>query len=251
MTLRAEQVTISQRLLKRIREIWPLFDPERIDETWPLVLGPVGEAVAEEHTAASDVAISEYLAARAVAGVAGIFVPRPAALAVAAVRTSLTVTGPVAMKIALRAGATPRRASKLALVQFQGAATRHALAGVRQTTLQAVSEDAEVRGWARLPKADACPFCLLLATRGGVYKSKATALTEQSGQSYHDHCGCVAQPIFTENWNAPAHVRRAEELYVQSTAGLTGKEARDAFAAAVTADRQPAPGAPVSRRDAA
>ena len=42
--------------------------------------------------------------------------------------------------------------------------------------------------WRRIPEAGACDFCLTLATRGAVYKSKMTA----AGRRYHVHCRCTA-----------------------------------------------------------
>jgi len=54
-------------------------------------------------------------------------------------------------------------------------------------------------GWRRVATANACEFCLMLATRGAVYTSKQTAKTVQEGKRkgmlYHDHCHCRAEAI--------------------------------------------------------
>jgi hypothetical protein len=43
--------------------------------------------------------------------------------------------------------------------------------------------------WRRVPEAGACDFCLMLATRGAVYR---TAQTAGDGNDYHRHCRCDA-----------------------------------------------------------
>lgn len=51
-------------------------------------------------------------------------------------------------------------------------------------------------GWARVPgfsRSGNCGFCLMLASRGPVYRSAATA---GEGNRYHDHCNCVPTQIW-------------------------------------------------------
>ena len=44
-------------------------------------------------------------------------------------------------------------------------------------------------GWARVPTgSETCAFCLMLASRGGVYHSKQTA---GEGKKYHGDCDCT------------------------------------------------------------
>lgn len=43
----------------------------------------------------------------------------------------------------------------------------------------------------RIPEGGACDFCLILATRGAVYRSAETA---GAGHSYHHHCRCSVEP---------------------------------------------------------
>lgn len=55
-------------------------------------------------------------------------------------------------------------------------------------------QDSAVRsgvGWARVPTgAETCKFCLLLASRGGVYGSSQIAEFGLSGKKYHGDCDC-------------------------------------------------------------
>lgn len=263
MTLLTDQRRITRRLLRHIVRAWPALDPLNLAATWPAVLRALLPAVVEEHHTAGEAAVASYLAQRAadVSTVAQgvLFNPVPAEMdlqALERVRASLTITGPVSLQKSLNRGVQPAEASRAALVQVQGAATRHALAGARETTLAAVAEDPVALGWARIPRPDACPFCTLLGTRGAEYKSRESAGPNRRSRRHktaaglefvgegefkvHDHCRCVAQPIFAEDWEPPEHIARAEQIYATSTAGKSGKAARQAFAAAITADRKTA-----------
>lgn len=255
-TLAQQQRSIVRDLLRLLVGLFPSLDPQRITDTWPGLLLMLVNEVQAAHTAAGQAAVGVYMDTRAEAGT-NLPPFRPAlaqldAEGLARLRASLTVTGPVALLRALRRGETPGTARKLALVQLQGAATRHALAGARETTLRAVAQDPVALGWARIPRVDACPFCLLLSTRsvasGGrvrtLYLSKETAsrTTARSkrgaGQPFHDHCRCEVVGVFTRDWTPPEHVLRADELYRESTRGKSGAAARRAFARAVTAERK-------------
>jgi len=46
------------------------------------------------------------------------------------------------------------------------------------------------KAWRRAPERGACDFCLMLATRGAVYKTQRTA---GDGNKYHRHCRCRAE----------------------------------------------------------
>lgn len=48
-------------------------------------------------------------------------------------------------------------------------------------------------GWARVPSgAEPCAFCLMLASRGGVYRSEGTA---GGDKDYHGYCRCVPELV--------------------------------------------------------
>lgn len=57
------------------------------------------------------------------------------------------------------------------------------------------SDFADNIGYARVTTGDACAFCVLLASRGFVYKSKQTAERTKWGSKYHPNCTCVAVPF--------------------------------------------------------
>lgn len=51
-------------------------------------------------------------------------------------------------------------------------------------------------GWARRTRPGACEFCQMLAGRGPVYRSEASATVGGDAGHYHDNCHCVAKPTF-------------------------------------------------------
>ncbi|PJE24737.1 MAG: hypothetical protein CK431_04365 [Mycobacterium sp.] len=87
--------------------------------------------------------------------------------------------------------------------------------------------------WARLAAPDACAFCKVLALRGAVYNTYGIAEDEiyvqrtvvvgrngnprgkrAVGESYHDHCRCVAVPIRQgQQWNPPDYVSDWQKQY--------------------------------------
>ncbi|TMZ70762.1 hypothetical protein EMG21_27800 [Klebsiella pneumoniae] len=95
----------------------------------------------------------------------------------------------------------------------------------RDTVAVNATADQHARGWRRVARPGACPFCVMLAGREGAYTSKAAAEmvggsgrvrgTRPQGQSYHDHCRCFAAPVFP-GWEPDADVLRAQELYEQA-----------------------------------
>lgn len=116
----------------------------------------------------------------------------------------------------------------------------------RQTTADAAVEDPAAKGWARVARPDACYFCAMLATRGGVYSDSETALTvgpgsARSGERYHDNCRCLAVPVFEgETYRPPSYVREWDALWKSSTTGHSGKDAVNAFRRALYPKRKKA-----------
>lgn len=93
--------------------------------------------------------------------------------------------------------------------------------GARETTIGNVRRDAKSSGWERVATAEACAFCLMLASRGLVYRSQQTASFEA-----HDVCQCEARPTFKgEKYRQSSVGRAARELWLDTdTAGMSNKE---------------------------
>ncbi|NGO67160.1 hypothetical protein [Streptomyces boncukensis] len=77
-------------------------------------------------------------------------------------------------------------------------AERHARDAGREAVVDAARHDPAALGYARRAlSGNPCAFCLMLVSRGPVYKdSSAALLRDGSGEPYHDGCSCVAVPVF-------------------------------------------------------
>lgn len=74
----------------------------------------------------------------------------------------------------------------------------------RQTIQRSAIRDPNARGWARFTEPGACAFCVMLSARGGVY-------TEESVKfGSHDHCHCLAGPVWNENRHEVDAYKRSE-----------------------------------------
>lgn len=112
--------------------------------------------------------------------------------------------------------------------------------GVR-TILSNADRDRKARGYARIPEAGACAFCLLLATRGAVYKAERSrgrgdSFTASNAKftdhpdalpssiKVHDNCRCQPEPVWGV-YEAPARVREAEATYIAASKKGGGRKA--------------------------
>lgn len=75
-----------------------------------------------------------------------------------------------------------------AFKKLKGIMTRIVLNGARDTVLEATRRDGTY--YARIPEPGACPFCLMLSSRGAVY-TKDTVTQTKAMTKYHDHCRCI------------------------------------------------------------
>jgi hypothetical protein len=143
----------------------------------------------------------------------------------AAAEKSLNSTGPAYLKHQAARGVDEEAAKRNGLVVASGSASRQVLNGGRAATLTLVDADSKALGWARMTDGDPCAFCALLASRGPVYRSEASA-----GFSAHDHCACVPVAVYsrTAPWPGDAAVYR--KLYEDNIAGqYSGKDALRAW----------------------
>ena len=228
---RLAQARLGARTVQAMFAVWPLLDAGDLDGTevrWIRAAFPIINAQR---------ATSARLAANYLRTFRRIEIPAasdaPAILAEAAppaqVAASLHVTGPVAVKTHMRIHPVAWRAMEIGRSMSAASAMRHALDGGRQTIIDTVASDERALGWARATSADACSFCAMLAGRGPVYRE------ETVGFEAHDHCSCAAEPIYRRDASWPAGALRYRDLWQESTRGLSGAEARNAFRKALDA----------------
>lgn len=204
---RGVQLAIRAQALRDFAKIWPLWRPnapesfdQLVQASQPLVTHYSGLSAAA--------AASYYEAFRGAEGVTGVVTPRLAAApAETMIRASLNATGEAAARTALAAGQPPAAVRETTLVRASGAVARHVLNGGRNTILASIQADRQAIGWVRVTDGNPCYFCLTLASRGAVYKSEQTADFQA-----HDHCGCVAMPLW-EGTQLPDATARYQEIY--------------------------------------
>ncbi|CAM3431670.1 hypothetical protein [Stackebrandtia soli] len=228
-----------------------LLDPRRVDATAPIWL-TVAERLVIGYAAASAGLAETYYNAHRAADLAHLGTTaadtrtfRPASAAVLpepeAVRTSLLVCGPAALKHATANGRTINDAAAVAETRATAAATRHVLTGGRNTITRNVSRDPVALGWVRVTGAAPCWLCAMQASRGPVFKSRRSAKLTASGQLYHDGCRCTVEPIYSRSAAWPGNAREFAKLWKDSTRGLSGADARRAFRRAVDERNRPEP----------
>lgn len=76
-------------------------------------------------------------------------------------------------------------------------------------------------GWARVAHGDTCPFCVMLASRGGIYHSEAAA---QRSHKFHGGCDCSIALVrgpedYPDGYDPDALYARYRELRAQGAYG--------------------------------
>ena len=82
-------------------------------------------------------------------------------------------------------------------------------------------------GYRRVTSGNACAFCSMLASRGAVYSQRGASFEA------HDGCSCSPEPVW-DIGPEPEEVTRLRKLWRESTAGLSGKDALNAFRRALS-----------------
>lgn len=209
---RRRQLAIRAALLADVWEIVAAVDIERLDATWP-VAQPALVATTRTHHQISALAAEEYYRQFRVAEA----IPGPAPTIQRAAFDTVKVTASIEYvgRIRTERGLTVGRTNPTGrlLVSVAGSATRLALEGGRTTLGNAIAVDNQARGWQRVTGPDPCDFCQMLADRGPVYTKASGSMVgfardgrrrwstgpraRQVGESYHDHCACTVEPVFT------------------------------------------------------
>ena len=89
----------------------------------------------------------------------------------------------------------------------------------RRTISSNVLRDPAEARYARVPSGSStCAFCLVLASRGAVYASEASA-----SDKYHGHCDCVPTPVWDLSELPEYDLGRLQEMY-RNAEGTSMKE---------------------------
>lgn len=223
---RWQSAVFGAQVIRDILTLWlRLFDPYQARRSWPAVKQAVSLLVADRRFLAQEMGRQFYRQARLTAHVEGVFEAAGVPPVDAAVLSgTLDSTGPWTFLKGIQAGKTPQQALESAGVRMSGAASRLVQQAEREVITEAVKADPEAIGWARITGMNPCAFCAMLAGRGFVYKTEASA-----SFLAHDHCRCTAAPGFSEDDAELLYSKDLQKAWWKVTKGLSGADARRAW----------------------
>lgn len=114
------------------------------------------------------------------------------------------------------------RAKAVTVGEMASAAQREVMAAGRETVQRTATR------WRRVTDGKPCGFCAMVASRGPVYRSEATA--RGAGGRYHDHCGCTVEPHYgsVADWEPTPEEQRFIDAYGEVwQPGMRDKELAD------------------------
>ena len=219
------QEGLAKLILPLLAQLWGLWNPNRLDESVPSFREALAAVVNHYGKGSAGVAQDYYRQARLDAGVPG----KPPAVVVPDVPDGFI--DQLVSEALAEAEADMARATA-----FLDSGAQHlVLEQGRRQLLDEVHLDREARGWTRVVHDGACSFCLMLALRGPVYRTRKSAgfsaHHKQPNGSGGD-CRCSVEPVFG-HWEPSARVREAERVWKDATKGRSGHDARTAFRQAV------------------
>lgn len=207
---------------------WPQLDPQRIKATQPNLLAVILALIHRYSGASATHAGTYYRDQRVALDTPG----RPPAMPMPERLAPTVIAKQLDWAVGNLFGEVTPAKLDAALSNVTGLTETAVLDAGRDRILAAVQADRQAVGWARVPEARACSFCLLLATRGAVYKTEHTAAFEA-----HDHCRCHVEPLFGAAYEPTAQVRAAQSLYSATPNGRSAATARNNFRVALKRER--------------
>lgn len=234
----ATQLALSAALAQAIRSLWGSTSPTSSEAAWDAFAAALRAIVPQYGQAAAVISLDNYRLARQAAGITTTpTLPRITATPVSKIDAGLAW--------AKRAEAELADMEAAILQRIDSAMQKALLDEARETTVAAVEGDEMALGFRRVPRPDACAWCLALATRRtsrrglarnftrygtpgtmggdehwGVYKSRAAAGQTPAGAAqlnrFHNNCHCVVEPIFSADFAAPPWLRDVADLYDDS-----------------------------------
>jgi hypothetical protein len=224
-----------------MRALRRLIVPARLRATVPEWMAAVGDLVGQYGETSASLAADFYDAQRQAADVSGGFDAQPADRA-----------PPEQIEASLRWAAKdvwPRDETTATAVQLRPVDERIAAAQVkaegvaqklvadqgRDTIRQAARQDRQAVGYARAAALGACSFCRLMASRGMVYKTAASAgrdandlfSGDASVAKFHDGCHCAIITVFRgQRFELSSHAKEWDRLYREYAAPFPGDQLR-------------------------
>ena len=250
--LRVAQSQLTRLLVRDLRGLRRLIDPDRLQDSLPLWMEAVRALVGQYGAASATLAARSYDGQRDAANAPGRFDADPAGSppdeqVEASLRWAtkdLWSTDEEQEPFDVRLAQAEQRAQAVAqkLVADQG----------RATIREAVDRDRGAVAYARAAALGGCSFCKLMATRGAVYKNAQTAGREANEKftgdasvvKFHDNCHCTIIPVFRgQQFELSDHAREWDRLYREYAQGHSGDQLRLFRRALAEHDRNPLPAA--------
>lgn len=208
---RDAQIRIGARAEIEARALWSRLDIDDLDASKPYWLASttiaVNRRIAESQRVAAEYLSEFRLAELGAAGAVVLAAPTETARA-------LSLAGPTRVKRLIGAGMDSADAFEAALTKFGGMVRRQTMMGGRLTVAATAGRDRRAVGWRRVTDGNPCAFCAMLASRGPVYRDAAAA----DGIQYHSHCGCTAEPAYSNEWEPTADEERYMDAYGEARA---------------------------------
>jgi len=252
------QLALSVALTRALQQLWASNAPTAGAQGFRSFRAGLQAVVAQFSLAAASQSRDYYLNVRQDAGVPGV----PRVPQIAPPPSSLIDAG---LEWAMRAQEFTDDVEARILARVEAAMQKAVMDVSREQVVAAVAGDDRALGFRRVPRADACAFCLTLAmrrsTRGetddqhlGVYKTRASAgqiPPDALGDTnrYHNNCHCSVQPVFgigdldLPDW-MPAMQRLYEQATADSKSGDRLNDFRRTLAAIRRGEEPPSPLAP-------
>lgn len=200
---RRAQVAIGANAQIVARALWGRLDPARLDESAPAWIAANVSAARlyhEQSRKAAGAYLSQYRRAELGSPDGPVVLPEFDEYATA---TDLRYAGPVSIKLLVKGGMDGQSAHRTLSTKAAGLLGRASMMGGRQAIDLSAAADTQAIGWRRVSDGDPCTFCAMLCSRGPVYRSGASAGTDEgalldnkSGMRFHSHCGCTAEIVY-------------------------------------------------------
>lgn len=256
---RAAQIGLTRLLVRDVRGIRRLIIPSRLQASVPDWLVAMQAIVDQYARTSAALAADFYDAQREAAGAVGVFTvpvagPPPPEQTESSLRWATKDLWPRDPEDPKTTEAQ-RQPMDVRLTQAEAKAEQVAQKLVtdtgRGTVREAVRQDRQAVGYARTAALGACSFCKLMATRGMVFKTAASAGREANDRftgdasvvKFHDNCHCGIVPVYRgQRFELSPHAREWERIYREFAAPHSGDQLRRFRLALAEHDSNPLPG---------
>lgn len=248
---RQAQAGLSTLLLRDLRGLRRLINPNRLQATVPTWIEAVAALVARYAEASATLGADFYDGERETADVAGAFTvqladPPPEEQTSNSLRWATKDLWPRDEDEATVAQLEPLDVRlEAAMSKADGAVDRLVLNAGRETVQEAVRQDRGAVAYARAAALGCCSFCALMSSRGAVYKDRGTVGEDANDRfvgndsviKYHNYCRCQPIPVFRgQSFELSPKAREWDRIYREFAQGHPGQQLR-LFRAALAEQR--------------